>query len=238
MVWENFRNDKAAYQELCKQLSARQQGLCIYCEQRLVDGEGTLILLDYQVEHVLAKSGGVGRVLDWTNLALACWGGTYPHHKDESRRYTSKDNVSCGQTKGDDELTPGCDPRTYSLLHELVSVGLDGVLSVNASQCEAMGVDPANVKKVIELLQLNCERLRMARQNIGDQDRKWFTFMVKDLADRNLSNEQKRQMLALLVAAQLQPDAVGALLPFWSTKRSAIGAPAETWLVSNDQLYL
>ena len=65
-------------------------------EQRLVDGAGALISNDYQVEHVEPKSGALGRVLDWRNLALACGGGTYRHHQDPSRAYRTDREISAG----------------------------------------------------------------------------------------------------------------------------------------------
>src|SRR6266545_4047285 len=74
-AWDQFKSDQPAWAELLATLVKAQQGLCIYCEQRIVDGAGKLVANDYQVEHVRAKSGALGRVLEWRNLALACGGG-------------------------------------------------------------------------------------------------------------------------------------------------------------------
>lgn len=46
-AWATFKDDKASYTELLTQLTRIQQGLCIYCEQRLVDPDGKLVPLDY-----------------------------------------------------------------------------------------------------------------------------------------------------------------------------------------------
>ena len=122
-VWARFR-DAQAFREVREALVAAQGGLCIYCEQRLTNEVGQLVPNDQQIEHVLPKSGGVGRTLDWRNLALCCAGGTYPHHEDATRRYASDAGVSCGQRKDDRELGPACDPRGFPCLPRLVELGL------------------------------------------------------------------------------------------------------------------
>lgn len=239
--WEGFKTDQPAYKELLAKLAEAQQGLCIYCEQRLVDaarpvdenGNVVFVSNDYQVEHVRSKSGAVGRVLDWHNLALGCGGGTYLHHSDSSRVYTNALNTSCGQTKGDEDLPAGCDPRTFPLTDALVEVGIDGRLSVNAQHCAAAGIAQTNVENTITLLNLDCERLRKARQDVGDNTRSWFVFMLEELLSPQLTLAQRGQFIDLLVARRLQPDAQQALPRFWTTERSAIGAPAEAWLVAN-----
>ncbi|WAM25166.1 retron system putative HNH endonuclease [Myxococcus sp. NMCA1] len=232
-TWDSFKDDRPAYAELRAKLAKAQQGLCIYCEQRLVDGNGKLVPNDYQVEHVQPKSGAVGRVLDWQNLALACGGGTYTHHSDSSRVYTTAMNTSCGQTKDALDLPQGCDPRLLPLVDPIIEVGIDGKLLVHEQHCVPVGVASQNAKDAIELLNLDCERLRKARQDIGDNTRSWFVFMLEELLSPQLTVAQKQNIVDLLVARRLQPDSQGFLSRFWSTERSAIGAPAESWLASN-----
>lgn len=237
-TWDGFKSDVPAYQELLAKLAEAQQGLCIYCEQRLVDGAAKLVPNDYQVEHVQAKSGSVGGVLDWHNLALACGGGTYRHHQDSSRVYTNALNTSCGQTKGDDDLPRGCDPRTFPLLDALVEVGLDGRLSVNAPHCAAVGVAPNNVEDAIKLLNLDCERLRKTRQDRRDNVNAWVVPLLAELlVATHLGPPQRQQMLDLLIAGRLQPDALGYLRASWSTERCALGSDAETWISNNQGLF-
>lgn len=233
-TWEGFKSDRLAYSELLTKLAEAQQGLCIYCEQRLVDGSGKLIPNDYQAEHVQAKSGAVGRVLDWRNLALACAGGTYRHHQDSSRQYTSALDTSCGQTKGDDDLPPGCDPRTYPLLDPLVEVGLGGELSVNTQHCAKAGVSPQDIVDAIELLNLDCERLRKARQDRRDNVNSWLVPLLAELlVATHLGPAQRQQMLDLWIAGRLQPDTSGYLRAFWTTERCALGPSADTWISNN-----
>lgn len=230
-TWTTFKADKAAYEELLDHLTQAQQGLCCYCEQRLVDLSGTRVPLDYQVEHVLPKSGAVGRVLDWQNLALACCGGTYRYHEDPSRQFQEKKNISCGQTKGNKALT--CDPRNLPLLDPLITVGIDGTLKVDAKRCVAAGVSEADVGEAIRLLNLDCERLRKTRQEIANDTRTWFTALLEMLASSQLTAAQQQTALELLIAARLQPDARGNLLRFWSAERSALGQAADPWVRAN-----
>lgn len=237
-TWEDFKTDQPAYKELLAKLAEAQQGLCLYCEERLVDDVGTLVANDYQVEHVEAKSGAVGRVLNWSNLALACGGGTYPQHSDPTRKYTTVDNTSCGQTKGDKDLPQNCDPRTFPLLDSLVDVNLDGELLVNASHCTKAGVKDQDVNKAIAILNLNCERLRKARQDCRDNINKWFLSLLNELhAGTHLSPMQRQQMLDLLIAGRLQPDRLGYLRAWWTAERSALDPDATTWISYNQGLF-
>lgn len=234
-TWNTFKEDKPAYDDVLDRLCQAQQGLCCYCEQRLVDIVGTRVALDYQVEHVLPKSGAVGRVLDWQNLALACCGGTYPFHKDDSRKYQDKKNISCGQTKLDNPLT--CDPRKLPLLAPLIAVGIDGKLKVNDVRCVEEGVSQDDVNNAIGLLNLDCERLRKTRQDVENGTRSWFTTLLEALASSQLTAPQMRAAVELLIAARLQPDAQGNLVRFWSAERSALGKEVDTWLVGQQAIF-
>lgn len=232
-VWERFRSDPA-YKELRDALVAVQGGLCAYCEQRVTKDTGELIALDQQVEHVLAKSGGPSRTLDWTNLVLSCGGGTYRHHREKSRQGTGRPNESCGQRKSDADLRPGCDPRTFPLLLRLVDVGLDGTLSANTSSCAQLGIAPAELEQTINvILNLNCDRLRRARRKVADNIRKWVVEIANYLLNSmHLSAGQQSEFLDLMVAGRLQPDRHGHLRAFWSTERQFLPW-SESWLTSN-----
>lgn len=225
-VWARFRKRAPdAYRELVEELARRQQGLCVYCEQRLVDEQGALIAERYQVEHVLPKSGAVGRVLDWTNLALACWGTG-----------SSGADKSCGAAKGDRALPAGCEPRAIPLLKPLVDVGIDGKLIVNAANCALAGLSPQDVEDTIAILNLDSDdsdRIRKPRQDAGDVTRTTVTQLLQALVAANVAEAQQQQAFEELIASRLGPNAAGSILPFWSAERSALGAPAETWIASN-----
>ena len=62
-IWESFKSH-SAFGAIRQALLVRQQGLCGYCEQRLVDADGQLILMDQQLEHVTPKSSDVAVTLD------------------------------------------------------------------------------------------------------------------------------------------------------------------------------
>lgn len=235
-TWTTFKADKLAYGEVLDCLTQVQQGLCCYCEQRLVDLSGKRVALDYQVEHVLPKSGAVGRVLNWQNLALACCGGTYPHHKDHSRQYRGAGNISCGQTKGDEALA--YDPRNLPLLKPLITVGIDGRLKVDAERCLAAGISQAAVADAIKLLNLDCERLRKTREDIGNGIRTWFTESLAAIASSQFTVAQQREAVARLIALRLQPDAQGNLLRFWSAERSALGDAADPWVMAHQSHFI
>lgn len=242
-IWNRFRDD-AAYKELLKALVDVQQGLCIYCEQRLVDAHGALQPLDYQVEHVEPKSGAPGRVLAWRNLAAACCGGSraclnpkHPtrYYKDERGCGGSEINESCGQRKGERALGRGCDPRTFAPGVRLMDVGLDGSLTASSDACASQGLGASDLQDTLdEVLNLNCERLRVARQNVFDNIRGWLVDLLRAILDgAHLTPLQERQSLDLLIAGRLQPDGRGYLHPFWTTERCALGAPADDWIGRN-----
>jgi hypothetical protein len=183
----------------------------------------------------LAKSGGVGRTLDWRNLALCCAGGTYPHHEDATRRYANDAGVSCGQRKDDGELGPGCDPRGFPCLPRLVGVGLDGTLSPIAASCASVGIDYTVLDTTINAtLNLNCERLKVARKKVADNIRAWIVGLTMELL-RNfaLTTAQGATFWTLVAAGRLQPDSRAHLRAFWTTERQYLEPWSETWIASN-----
>lgn len=222
-MWQRFRKrDPAAYKQVVVELAERQHGLCLYCEQLLVDKGGEPIVGKYQVEHVLPKSGASGRVLDWTNLALACW-GTGAGSADSS----------CGRAKGDRDLPARCDPRVLPLLDEVVDVGLDGNLSANVVNCQAAQVSPQFVEDALGLLNLRCERLRKRREDASSATRTAVTELLRDLLAADVPASVVAQAFETMVASRLSPDPTGALTEFWSAERSGLGAASGTWISRN-----
>lgn len=241
-VWNRFRDEKAAYDDVRARLVAYQQGLCGYCEQRLTNNKGVLITNDQQIEHVLPKSGGTGRTLDWTNLMLCCWGGSYrekdEQYRDRSRHYDGDENVSCGQSKGDKCLGVGCDPRGFPCEPPLVRVGLDGRLKADEEACRIAGVDPHALNTTIEyVLNLNCERLRAAREDLVDNIQNWVVPILDDLLRAtHLTSAQVRVLRQLVVAGRLQPDEHGYLRAFWTTERQYLEPWSSEWIAENHEL--
>lgn len=190
---------------------------------------------DYQLEHVVPESGERPVTLDWANLMLACGGGTYGHHRDHTR-YAGARGMSCGQTKDDESLPPGCDPRTFDPWHPVVRVDLDGTMRPDPAACDRAGIDPDALQRTIDsVLRLDCERLRTAREErlriiVGEQ-----IPALELLAESspNLDPAARHTIAVALAGAELGPDAVGHLRAFWSTRRQYWGVAAEAWLAVN-----
>ncbi len=247
-VWERFKDDRAAYHGLRAALLDRQQGLCAYCEQRLLHPPqharaGDLVFGDYQIEHVEPKSTGQGAVLDWQNLVMCCGGGTYTHTADATR-YDRRlggagDNESCGQAKGDLSLAPGCDPRAFDWRMPPVTVNLlDGRVVPDDPACRAAGIDPDALKNTIdEILQLNCERLRYARTALLKtlEDTRDITQEVFGLWS-GLDAEEQARLLGVLCGSELRPDSHGCLPAFWTARRVYFGPLAERWIAEHSDV--
>ena len=239
-AWERFRNDEA-YGELRQALVTAQRGLCGYCEQRLTQGDGGLFVNNQQIEHMLAKTGGPGRVLDPSNLMLCCGGGCY-REKDRSyfdsvRHYDGDANVSCGQRKGDGDLGVGCDPRTFPGTPSLVNVALDGKITANDVACRAAGVDPIVLNDTIKrVLNLNCERLRVAREKRLRAITEEFLWLAGELFKRTTLPDAARLSVGeSLVEGRLAPDTHGYLRAFWSVERQYLAPWSESWIRKNAQ---
>lgn len=248
-VWERFRATEAYLATLFALIKA-QHGLCAYCEQALVwqhdeivraakkgrvPGEvGERVVLDSQVEHVRAKSGGAGRALDPTNLIACCNGGTQRHLVDFPERFLrpSSESTSCGQAKDDVELP--FDTRDLPCSPPLLRFGIDGDVYANAAGCAAAGLAEADVNAAInEVLHLNCARLitaRKARYKAAKGHLEMLKVLVEDLrADDRLL----RAYLESTVAAVLALDAHGHLRPFWSVWREVFSPFSEDWILAN-----
>lgn len=233
-AWRRFR-DSPAYESLRRRLIEAQQGLCAYCEQKLVDG-GEPIALDMQVEHILPKHEGPERVLDWTNLVLCCGGGAYRYHRDPSRRYAGKENLSCGQAKADRLLDETCDPRRLPLVPALFRVGIDGTLAVDEQACQAIGIDTDLLKATIDdLLNLNCERLRSRRQEIRANLQETLLSLLESLSPN--AEERKSAMLKVVLEDRLAPDQDGILHAFWTTERHVLEPWADAWLKEHHERF-
>lgn len=238
-AWEAFRtDDRSAFTELLAELAAVQRGLCLYCEQRVTLSTGFLVPLDYQVEHVLPKSKGPGRVLQWGNLALACQGGTSSAHKDPSR-FTAPPsaNTSCGSKKDADDLPPCGDPRAFASFARLTKVDTLGIISADVNECIAAGVNVAVINDTIALLNLNCERLKLARGRVAAELNEWLLQILDVLMnDPHVTAADRQNTLAGFVSTRLQPDVNGHLRAFWSVWREKLGPAAQVWVATNASL--
>jgi len=166
---EQFRDEAAsAHEEVVATLERDQGGLCAYCEMDLVPG------IDQGVEHFHPKSDGSdGRNwhLDWDNLLLCCRGGqgwTGAQAVAEGRaREPRIENLSCDARKGsqvlDDRLLNPLEVPAFPRLFKFLG---DGRIQVDQAECEEAGIEPAEAEDTIDLLGLNCPRLRDARAEV------------------------------------------------------------------------
>lgn len=230
--WEGFRDHKAggSHGELAETLAELQHNLCGYCEIDLTE-------LDRQIEHVVPRSdpqNGTARALDPTNLIACCTGGTSknlfgPDAGGDEERFLPppKRNASCGQAKGDTTDADFIDPRTLPALPSLIRVNLDGRMEADTEACEASGIPAARVAKTIEILGLNVERLRLARE------KRWNA-----LNENWESHHDDRKVMAAAARGELLPDNGGDMPKFFTTSRCyfaqlsecILGALPQAWI--------
>ena len=211
--WEGFRSHwgGSAYRGLVEELTNGQHGLCGYCEMRLAD-------LDRQVEHVVPRSDttqGALRALDFRNLIACCKGGTA--RSDDADRYLKPvpRNRSCGEAKDDYTNGTFIDPRDLPALPSLVRVLDDGAIEADAAACADQEVPANRVTLTIQVLNLNAERLRVARQRHWDALRDaWGDFFGDP------------DMMLRAARSELLPRG-GRLRRFFTTSRCYFGLVAE-----------
>ena len=220
--WDEFCSYRAgaSLRELRASLLRNQHGLCAYCEIEIKEP-------DRQIEHVVPRSDGTfgnRRALDISNMLICCLGGTKAvygqgeYERQDYYRQPTADNMSCGQAKGNRNDQGFIDPRTLPSLPSLLRVGDDGLIEVDTHACQSAGVDPDRVTRTIEILNLNAERLQLARQ-------KWRNSLV-EAAQRA---GDAAGMLAW-IRDVLTPDPAGRLSRFFTTSRCYFGPAAESVL--------
>ncbi len=163
--WTEFRSHGSggSYLELIAELTANQHGLCAYCEIQLREN-------DRQVEHFVPQTENTSQALDVANLMAACTGGSSRRFGPDRRLHDPdrhlaplRDNLSCGQAKGNKSVTDAIDPRTLPEEPVFV-VRSDGRLEVADEACGTAGVRVDRATHTLEALGLNVERLWMARR--------------------------------------------------------------------------
>lgn len=216
--WEGFRDHRnqsgiSAHHELVDALARLQHGLCGYCEIDLKE-------LDRQVEHVIPRSDpaqGSSEALNAGNMIACCLGGSAknlfgPDAAGDDDRYLppAKRHLSCGQKKG--EASIPVDPRTLPALPSVTTVNNEGKIKADARACTLRGFDAGMVARTIEVLGLNVERLRRAREKHWNAlDRKW----QEHIDDPDVMEAAARSELLLGGASPLPP--------FFTTIRSWFG---------------
>ena len=127
--------------------------------------------------------------------------------------------MSCGQAKGNRSESEFVDPRTLPPLPSLTKVRLDGRIETDADACSIVGIPVDVVSKTIEILGLNVERLRVAREN------RW-TALSESWAEYFDNSE----VLKAAARIELLPDENNFLPRFFTTSRSYFAAYGESIL--------
>ena len=225
--WKRFHDeDPDSYRELRGVLQQLQHGLCGYCEQ-------TTPKDDCQVEHVIPRSSSTldpTCELIPTNLIAACKGGTAKNLFGPETGQPDPDRFgepSCGQAKGYtlDELF--IDPRTLPKRRSLFKVNASGSITADEVACQETGIAKCRVDRTIEILGLDVDRLKKARE------KRWQSF--NQSYSEHFDNSKVMQQAA---AAELLPDAKGNLSPFFTTNRSYFMPFSDTVLAASDNIWV
>ena len=232
--WSTLRSRKwrAERRELQDALTLNQHGLCAYCEIDIYDPSRQNISRR-QIEHVVPRSGD-DRALDLTNMVACCTGGTVRALDEEEGegegeghfREPIADNMSCGQAKGDRNDPVFVDPRTLPDLPSLTRVGDDGLIEMDEGACESAGFSPGGMSRTLKILNLNAERLRLAR-------RKWRNTLVEQSQDIDDPDQMN-----VWIRSVLTPDADGRLLRFFTTSRGYFAPLSEPILQEHPQTWI
>lgn len=204
--WEEFRSHRAgrSRRELVEALVICQHGLCGYCEREIPEG-------DRQVEHVIPRSdprNGTLLALDVSNLIACCRGGDLSNEDPERFLPPLRENLSCGQAKGNNSDPDFVDPRQLPASPSVMRVNDSGRIEADFEACVEAGIPIDRVNKTIEILGLNVERLRLARENF------W-----KKLSENWEDHFDDPEVMARAAKTELLPRN-GHLSKFFTTSRS------------------
>lgn len=223
--WYGFRSHQAgeAYREIFNTLRFVQHGLCGYCEIDITEQ-------DRQVEHVIPRSDrqkGLARALDPTNMMACCKGGTWSTDDDARWRTPVRRNRSCSEAKQDLVEPSFVDPRMLPALPSLVRVRFDGGITADEMACASAAIDADTVNRTIDILGLNVERLRLARE------KRWRAFSEswrEHLDDPDVMIEAARM--------ELSPKDDNNLPRFFTTSRSYFAPLSEEILAEEPKAWI
>ena len=232
--WSRFhsRRWRAERRELQDALVGNQHGICAYCEIDIYE-PGRPNRPRRQIEHVIPRSAA-DRALDHTNMVACCMGGTVRAFDEEEGESEDEghfqepiaDNMSCGQAKSDRNDPAFVDPRTLPDLPSLTWVGDDGSIETDEGECLSAGFSPEGMNGTLKVLNLNAERLRLAR-------RKWRNALVEQSRDIDGPDQMN-----VWIRSVLTPDADGRLLRFLTTSRCFFSPLSESILKEYPQTWI
>ena len=224
--WDGFRSHQAgaAYRELIEALCSIQHGLCGYCEIDITEQ-------DRQVEHFIPRSHGQqGRAcaLDPANMMACCKGGTCSTAADTARwQEPVRRNRSCGEAKQDLVDPDLVDPRMLPALPSLIQVRFDGTITADEAACAHAAIDAGSIGTTIDILGLNVERLRLARE------KRWQA--LSEIWQEYLGDPD---MMAAVARTELSPGEDARLPRFFTTSRSYFASLGEEILAQAPQAWI
>lgn len=224
--WQKVRdhNKGRDYQVIKKYLAVDQYYLCAYCEKKLTDNQLHL----QRVEHFHPKSDATTShnwALDWNNMLLVCMGGSDNIETDHSK-YPLPINLSCDAYKehyiNTHKLSANCEeyllnPLTIpaTKLFEFDKATGKLIASPVITDTEIT----QRIEKSIEILNLNCVRLREERLLVLNHYNKTI---------RQARNNGNRKIFTQLTERWLSKP----YLSFFTTRRALLSKHAEKFLAS------
>jgi len=226
-TWDQFRDqDREGYSSIRDVTRNDQGGLCAYCEIRLdQDNE--------QIAHFHPKSDTSAPhnwALDWTNLWLACKGGSQtwmanPHH----HLPPLPDNLSCDQCAGqrilDDIVLAPHELPAFPRIFRFEQYPDRTEIHVDEDPCSEAGIDCARAQQTIDQFNLNCTRLAGARLALHHQ----LESAIESLRE---SGVNPHVGFATLAKTHLKKDLNGHWPQFFTLVRWRLGQAAEGYLQS------
>jgi uncharacterized protein (TIGR02646 family) len=226
--WDGLRDGhQSCYDAIIKQLDVDQGGLCSYCERRLVDA-------DMQVAHFHPKSDSTPEknwALDWTNLWMACKGGTYRYSGSATAWMDPvSENRSCDEATENDNVddvvySPAqvpANPRIFKFRQSADALEI----VVDEEAVGKSGLSQERVQATIDTFNLNCRRLLAARISVY----KPIENAVKIIREHPQDERRLELFRGLAKTHLVQPG--GGFPEFFTMIRWRFGSAAEDFLQS------
>ncbi len=163
--WEEFRNEaRECYSKLRDMLNQDQGGLCAYCEMDVAEDNAQIAHF-----HPKSDSGACNWALKWTNLWLACRGGTQSWLTEDPANYLPPlpENRSCDEAKADrildGQILSPSEIQAFPRIVRFEQWPNRVEIQPDPEGCHQARIDPEKVKATIDKLNLNCARLAEAR---------------------------------------------------------------------------
>jgi len=173
-AWESFKGKTAVQNSLLP----AQKHLCSYCEINLARGETEL---GYHIEHIELKSINPNRTFDFSNLLISCFDSGY----EISPSTLDPNPISCGHShakKNEFDSWLFIKPTDQNC-ESYFYYELDGRITPHSN----LTVDQVSkAEYTIDLLNLNCRRLKRARRDMISEG---FEFINNFLGDPNVLSD-------------------------------------------------